>query len=151
MLEVHTAGSRLVLGWFSARSRQNLGKILARSRRNFASAGDEVLRDPKQPQGSPKEAKACQKAAKGTPKAAKGTQKGRQREPKGAKREAKGSPRGAQRGPKNDKKSKLFFESVLDAKKGRAPKFFQLILVPFWEPKLEMFRVNFWLRFFIGF
>ena len=44
LLEVHTAGSRRVLGKFLARSRQNLDKILARSRRNFASAGDEALR-----------------------------------------------------------------------------------------------------------
>ena len=166
MLEVHTAGSWLVLGKFLARSRQNLGKISATSRRNFGSSGDQGLRgDPKQPQGSPKEAKECQKAAKGRPKAAKGSQKRGQREPKGAKREAKGSqrkpkgrPKGAQGGLtrteksiKNDKKLKLFLHSVLGAIK-EPPRFtFWLIFEQFWEPTSLIFRVIFWLSFLIDF
>ena len=57
--EVNTAGSRRVLGKFSARSRQNLDKILARSRRNFASAGDEALRG-RVSKSSKREAKGSQ-------------------------------------------------------------------------------------------
>ena len=54
MLEVYTAGSRLVLSGFSARSGQDLGKILARSRVNLVSIADEVVRGPER---RPKEAK----------------------------------------------------------------------------------------------
>ena len=77
MLEVHTAGSWLVLGRFLARSGQNLGK----SWQDLANISDEKLRKAKT---SPREPKGGQRMTKNAKKKA-------QREPKGAKRKAKGS------------------------------------------------------------
>ena len=51
--------------------------------------------------------------------------------PKKAKRDAKGSPGGAPIGSKSIKKSKLFLESVLNAKKGRRIKVLVPIVAPF--------------------
>ena len=92
MLGVHTAGSRRVLGGFSARSRQNLGKILARSGSNFASAGDETLwgkTTPREPKGSER----MTKSIKREPTAS-------QREPKGRRTGAKRSRKGCHRKPR---------------------------------------------------
>ena len=112
MLEVHTAGSWLVLGKFLARSRQNLGKISARSRRNFASAGDEKLWGlktiPREPKGGQRMTKSRNKKPKGSQREPKGRPKGAKRSQKGGQREPRGSPKR----PKNDKKSKLFLRSV---------------------------------------
>ena len=86
MLGVHTAGSWLVLGGFSAEPRQVLGGISASSRRNLgkfsadlkASKGcrKDSLREAKRlPEGGRKaprmpkrRRKGCQKGSKGTPK-----------------------------------------------------------------------------------
>ena len=112
MLEVHTAGSWLVLGSFLSRSGQNLGKILARSCQNFASAGDEKLRKakttPSEPKGGQRLTKSDKRKPKGSQREAKGRPKGAKRSQKGGQREPRGSPKR----PNDDKKSKLYLESV---------------------------------------
>ena len=114
MLEVHTAGSWLVLGKFLARSWQNLGNILARSRQNFASAGEEKLWRPdklQEAERKPKDDKKHQKGAHRRPKGAK-------REAKRSQKELKGRPKGAQRETKLAKKTIKNRSSFLEGKKG---------------------------------
>ena len=95
-------------------SRHVLGRISARSRRNFASAGDEVLR----------EATDSPKGAQRKPKGAKRRHKGAQRQPKGAKREAKGSPGGRKTAPKTIKNRSCIWKAVWDAPEVLPTKFF---------------------------
>ena len=111
MLGVHTAGSRRVLGGFSARSRQNLGKISAKFRRSkrfdrMYHLSLLILE----------------------PKGAKRRQKEAQRQPKGAKKEAKGSPGGG----KIDKNSRFFLARVSGREKRGTAIQIHTLLAPFW-------------------
>ena len=92
-----SAGSWRVLGTFSAESRQDLGEI----------SPPLAMRCLGGPKTAPREPKGSQRVPKGSPKSAKGSQKGGQRE-----------PRGRQNSSKNDKKSKLYLESVFGHENG---------------------------------
>ena len=134
MLGVHTAGSRRVLGGFSARSRQNLGKISAKFRRSkrfdrMYHLSLLILE----------------------PKGAKRRQKEAQRQPKGAKREAKGSPGGGKTGPKTIQNRSCIWKAVWDAPEVLRTKFF----LQFWlhfgsilEAKFDDFSCYFLASFF---